>query len=141
MGYETEAWRAPTPKDDEDVIFSEHGRIINNVCHRSFWFMLVKGKYHVALLVKHGGGQERIDLHHYHDENLRALSVLSSDDRFMVFSTMLAIKHDAEREAEDSTSARYRQAFAENRLHKRKNRGSNTVKIWIEPKGVPCSTA
>ena len=59
MGYETEAWRAPTPKDDEDVIFSEHGRIINNVCHRSFWFMLVKGKYHVALLVKHGGGQER----------------------------------------------------------------------------------
>ena len=56
-----ETWRQPSIKEGDTVLFSEHGRIIGNVDRRSHWFKLVKAQYGpMALLVKHGGGEEPI---------------------------------------------------------------------------------
>ena len=69
QGYETEPWRAPAVQADETLLYCEHGRILhrtgpNGVDYRSHWFRIVKqtdgGKF--LLLVKHGGGEERIEL-------------------------------------------------------------------------------
>lgn len=43
---------------------------------------------------------------------------------------------DASRDASGATEDRYRQAFVDGRLKKRKNRGQATYKVWIEDKAA-----
>ena len=79
----SEAWRKPAQEENDNELFSEHGRVLNNVCFRSYWLVLVKPEFGIeTLLVKHGGGEERIPLHSF--RYIRPiLDKLSSDDRYM----------------------------------------------------------
>lgn len=140
-----EPWREPALAEGDKPLFSECGRVIyGNIDHRagggtdyrSHWFRLVVGEHRTYyVLVQHGGGEERIRLHGAWMTRPVAVAMerMTSDERYLLLHLLFSTHRDAERAAQDRTSLQYRQAFAEGRLKKRKNRGSNTVKVWIEP--------
>jgi len=142
MGYETEAWRAPTVGESETILASEHGRITHNIDYRSHWFILTRaemGRYY--LLVKHGGGEERIALPSVNFKiTANMIASLDSDVRYLMLHHLYGIHRDARRAAEDKTAGEYRLAFAEGRLKKRKlpKRG---IKVWTEPKIASATVA
>lgn len=139
MGYETEAWREPKPKENETVLFSEHGRIIGRTDFRSHWFVVVKEQFgRVHLLVKHGGGDERFELG-YRENCIGGIEALTSDQRFLLFWTFLDIKHDAERNAQDKERLRWSEAAAEKRIKTRKMPGQSRVRVTIAPKVLSSS--
>lgn len=122
MGYETEKWREPTIQKDDTVIYSEHGRVVNNTCFRSHWVVLVKQQFGgYALLVKHGAGEERIQLgYDYHLTWVKALEGLDSDMRYLCLYTIYTAHSEAKREGAHNAANRYATAFLEGRLKRRK---------------------
>jgi hypothetical protein len=118
-----ELWRQPDSLEGDTVLFSECGRITNGVDFRSHWFKLVQPQYGpYALLVKHGGGVERIPLGYGYIMNatLDALTQASSDARYVMLHCLFNIHQAARRRAQEETAARYEAAFLDGRLKRRK---------------------
>lgn len=133
VNYGAQAWRQPDIAEGDTVLYSECGRIMDHTDYRSHWYMLVKPRIgFYTLLVKHGGGQERITLT-YSDHIARALGQLDSDARYFMLHTL----HDSYRVGEsvgyENGITEYRRAFVDGRLKKRKERNSNRYKVFIEP--------
>lgn len=122
MGHETENWREPTFEPTDTVIYSEHGRSINHTDYRSHWFAVVKptiGRY--QLLVKHGGGEERINLEYeFACGGLLALASLESDARYLMLHTLYSLYKDTKQTTETQQGTYYRLAFLEGRLKRKK---------------------
>lgn len=135
-----EPWRAPTLGKDDVALFSEHGRVIHPkagrtaVDFRSHWLILVKNIIFYALLVKHGGGEERIVINGFAIENglVPTLESADSDTRYLLLYALYSTHQKATRLSAEKTASLYRKAFAEGRLKKRKQRNSETVKVWID---------
>lgn len=127
--------RAPKVHETDTVIFSEHGRIAFNLDYRSHWFILVKQQFagH-ALLVSHGAGEEQIQLPRCRFEHvIDVLSGLNSDLRYLMMYQLFDIHKEGRTLGREAVEFLYKKAFAHGRLKKRKIRGANKVKIWIEP--------
>jgi len=135
-----EPWRAPKLAEGDSVLRSEYGRIIDGcssggggIDYRSHWFILVNAKYGgYAILVKHGGGEERISLG-YNRRVPKIIEGLASDDAYVLMHDMVKLAGESRRNAAEAEASKYRAAFANGLLKKRKVRGSNSVKVWIEP--------
>jgi len=138
--YEKEAWRQPAVADGDTVIFSEHGRITNNVDFRSHWLVLVKGQHGgYFLLVKHGGGEERISLGYDHVCNaLNALGQLTEDQRYLILYCLYDAHKDAKREAVQNTTSYFHLAFLEGRLKRRKR--NNRYHCEVQPPAKEVAT-
>lgn len=142
---ETAEWRKPKLVEGDIEIFSEPGRVIRYnehtaVDYASHWFVLTKAQFGgYSLYVKHGGGEERLNLRHKMREILPGLHAMTSDQRFLLFWTLKDIDHEAAREARESEAAKYRAAFVDGRLKKRKLPARGVVKVWIEPAEVKSS--
>lgn len=129
---------APTVNDSDELIRDEPGRCGNGVgdshCHH---FTLVKqtiGGY--ALLVRHGGGDERISLGGGHRKAL--INVIASLDSNAAYALMHHVYYtvkDAELFARNKEAHKWRTAAAEKRIKTRKLPRSATVKVWIELPG------
>lgn len=137
----TEEWRFPHVGDDETCLFSEGGRIRDRedgspgVTYQSFSFRVVKDKYGgVYLRVKHGAGEEQWQVDSCERAVVEALSTLGSDGRYFILFAIMRAHQKSRQAAMDSTALEYRRAFAEGRLKKRKLRGQDLVKVWIERK-------
>ena len=134
--YGAEPWREPKPEEGDTVIFSEHGRVLDNTCYRSHWLMLVKCQYggH-ALLVKHGGGEERINLFSAGRYRVPdSLALLDSDFRYLMLYQLFRIHTEAKRNGEKQARADMTMAFVEGRLKKRKIKGQGAYKVKVEPR-------
>jgi hypothetical protein len=160
MGYETmtdieavrtdernwgaEQWRQPEPKPGDVVLYAEHGRIMDKTDYRSHSFKLVNGEFgYTYLLVRHGAGDERIQVHYTRDRLSKCFEPLDSDARYFLLHTLLDVHHAAERAAREETAAHLKKAFVEGRLKKRKMPGRNACKVWVEPSRaeVPSSSS
>ena len=127
-----EPFRAPDLSEGDTLIYSECGRVLDNTCYRSHYFRLVRGQYGgYYLLVKHGGGQERTKIA-YSNRIIPSLENLDSDARYFIFHTMHRIELEARTLAVENTASKYRAAFVNGKLKKRKLRGQPSVKVWIE---------
>lgn len=140
MGYETEKWREPTIQEGDKVIFSEHGRSVNNVDFKSHWLVLVQAQYGgYFLLVKHGGGEERISLgYEHHTASLKTLELVPEDQRYLILYTIYRAHSNAEDNAITNTATKYKLAFLEKRLKRR--RKNNRLYVDIIPRVVPAVT-
>lgn len=119
---------APPALADRDVLlFDEPGRCggMDSHCHH---YRLVK-EVGTALLVRHGAGEERIRVSLPRGFTLEAMD---SNARYWLLNAIYHAHSNGKRDGTDAESARYRQAFAEGRLKKRKMPGRDAVKIWIE---------
>ncbi len=127
--------REPKPQPSQTPVYSEHGRILNNIDYRSHWFMVVKGYAGHALLVSHGAGQE--EYHFFSGKGLvQSLELLTSDQRYLVLHGLWNAYKDGRNHGANDTATEYRQAFIDGRLKKRKLPAQRMVKVWIERKPI-----
>lgn len=127
-----EEWRAPDVNEGETILFSECGRILGNVDYRSHYFRLVKCEFGgFALLVKHGGGQERLEEYCIR-KIVPALACLDSDNRYLTMYAVYQAYQTGHRAGYAKGTALFRDAFAAGRLKKRKIRNSSQTRVWIE---------
>lgn len=139
--YGADPWREPTADPDDTVIFSEFGRVLDHTDYRSHWFVLVKAQFGgYYLLVKHGGGQERINLGYLcffrkgHPRVIDAMKVMDTDDRYLMLHTFYDIHKDSRRAERAKVTHELTQAFVEGRLKKRKIKGQSAYKVRVEPR-------
>lgn len=121
----------PTLRDGDMMLFDEPGRC-GGVDSHSFHFRVVRQKYGgLALLVRHGAGEERIRL------GTRpigeTLARLGSGERYWFLQCLYHVQSEAARHAATERDSVWRSAAAEKRIKTRKQRGRGTVKVWIEP--------
>jgi hypothetical protein len=138
--HQTEAWRAPKVPDDERVIFSEPGRVLDlkseggnyDVCYRAFSYTVTVGKYdHPYTLRSRSGLGDRTQ--RIPKEAAKLLAVLDSDARFFLCHALREAYDDGAKAEGARVDLQYRQAFVDGRLKKRKLRGQDRAKVWIEP--------
>lgn len=127
--------RQPTIADGDILQISEHGRIIGRVDYRSHWFCIVRQQYGgYALLVKHGGGEERIQLGHSTIAPVvLALLAMDADSRYLA----LRLLHHVNREAENRTEAQWRQAAAEKRIERKRVPGGSRDRALYRVSIIP----
>jgi hypothetical protein len=118
---------APEVAERDVILFDEPGRCggMDSHCHH---YRLVKnvGTY---LLVRNGGGDQRLRVSLPRGFSLE---FMDSNTRYWILNAIYHAHSDGISEARTNTAAEFRKAFAEGRLKKRKLRGSNSVKVWIE---------
>lgn len=120
----------PELRNGDQLLYDEPGRCGGLDSH-SHHFRVVKRSYSHALLVRHGGGEEAIDLSVAFKLALDGLAVLDSNSRYWLFLSIHSAQRIAETRAQDKCNATWRKAAAEKRVKTRKMRAG--VKVWIEP--------
>lgn len=126
---------APALGEHDTLVYDEPGRCggLDAHCHH---YRIVRQFGLLYLLVRHGGGDERMKLHNTKSVDA-TLASLDSDARYWLLHTIYYAHHDGAQDAREKTNQRWRQAAAEKRIKTRKQRGSESVKVWIE-EAQPC---
>lgn len=121
----------PALQDGDALLFDEPGRCGGLDSH-SYHFRVVKHAGCILyLLASHGGGEERIRL--YPHKGLPDMfGALDSNARYWILATIHAAYSNARQTGREETAATWRKAAAEGRIKTRKQRGQNSVKVWIE---------
>lgn len=121
----------PALADRDVLLFDEPGRCggMDSHCHH---YRLVKNSGH-ELLVRHGGGDERIRVSLPRGFTLEAMD---SNTRYWILNAMYHAYSDGRSDGTLSESLRWRKAHNDGRVKRRKLRGQNQFKIWIEPAEV-----
>lgn len=138
-----EAFRQPDLAEGDELLYHECGRIIeantyahgrNGIDYRSHSFKVVRGahNYGCFLLVKHGAGQERIQLDYNGNRGAQLFEKLDSNERYLLMHMLFTVNGQARRHAEEATAQTYRKAFVSGALRKRKMPKQGTVKVWID---------
>lgn len=128
--------RQPSPpdlKDGDELIYDEPGRCGGLDCH-SHHFCLVKNRGYYAVLVRHGGGDERFDIGSSGRLLVPSLALMDTNGRYWLMHTLYSTRESANEAATGATAQRWRLAAAEKRIKTRKLRGQGMVKVWIEDK-------
>ena len=136
-------FRAPELEEGDTLILNAPGRILYRTAdkkpgrgtdYRSHYFRLVLDKWqHAVVVVRHGGGVERLSLTNYLGKQYaEILSKLDPDSLYLMLHEFHNVKQEAKRQAEGLFKAEWATAAAEGRLKTRKARGSNRVNVWIE---------
>jgi len=124
----------PAIEDGDTVLFDEPGRCggIDSHCHH---YRVIKGKFGgLQLLVRHGGGDERIPYISNGKAFTAALETLDSDGRYWVLNAMYHAQSKAKREGVEAEGNRWRNAAAEKRIKTRKIPSQGIVRVWMEAK-------
>jgi hypothetical protein len=139
--YGAEPWRAPDLAEGDTLLYSECGRIIkahtyghgsNGVDYRSHYFRVVKNGSYCYLLVKHGAGRERIQIDYSAQRAAQFFDHLDTNESYLLMHMLFSLYKQTRRDAEAATAATYKSAFISGKLKKRKARGQDSVKVWID---------
>jgi hypothetical protein len=122
---------APELQEGDVLLYDEPGRC-GGLDHHAHHFRVVKAYSSLFLLVRHGGGDERIRMFP-HNGLVKTFDALDSTARYWILSTLHAAHRDGAEAARTAEAATWRKAAAEGRLKTKKQRGRDAVKVWIEP--------
>ena len=117
----------PSLNDNDQLLRDEPGRCggLDSHCHH---YRLVKSHASLLLLVRHGGGDERL---HLSGPLESVLAQLDSTDCYWALNAIYHAYSDGKRSGSENTANKWRRAAAEKRIKTRKARGSQTVRVWI----------
>jgi hypothetical protein len=122
----------PEIQEGDEILFDEPGRCggIDSHCHH---YRLVTRRYSgIALLVRHGGGDDVIPCLSNGRAIIDAMRSLDSNGRYWLLNAMYHTHKDAAQKARVSTTEKWETAAAEKRIHTRKYPARNWTKVWIE---------
>ena len=121
----------PTLQDDDVLIFDEPGRCEKGKgdAHSHHFRVVSKGCFY-WLLVRHGGGDERIPIR---ECAIPAMMLSTSYGRYWMLYTIYAAHRDARILGHKNERAIWTAAAAEKRIKTRKHRGTGEVRVWIDP--------
>ena len=145
--WQNDPLRAPAVKTDDLIMYDEPGRIIYRTAekkpgdgtdYRSHWYRIIKPRFGPwTLLVRHGGGDERVELGYDYNNFPAIFDPLTSDARYLLMNQLKLTHRAGQDEGRTKTADRYKTAFAEGRLKKRKLPRQQAYKIWIEEPTQP----
>jgi hypothetical protein len=118
---------APSLNENDQLLRDEPGRCGGLDSH-SHHYRLVKSSGSLMLLVRHGGGDERLRL------SGPLETVFDHLDSTHCYWALNAIYHaysDGKQSGSKHTADNWRRAAAEKRIKTRKQRGSDSVRVWI----------
>ncbi len=124
----------PDLAEGEALLYDEPGRCGGSDSH-SYHFRVTTERARVYLLVRHGGGDERMEFG-WENTMLAPLSSLDSNGRYWLLCAAYHGMKKAVRDAREEVNATWNFAAAEGRIKTRKQRGTNIVKVHIEPATV-----
>lgn len=131
--FSTHPVNPPALLEGDTLLHDEPGRCYKGSDSHSYHLILVKEKYAGnALLVRHGGGDERISLG-YSTHFAEMCEGMNSEERYKFLIRLYHFHYDARKKSASETDAKWRQAAADKRIKTKKNRGLDSVKVWIEP--------
>lgn len=122
----------PAIASDEVLLFDEPGRC-GGIDSHSHHYRLVKHYSRYILRVAHGGGEDCVQLSLYGNGFKEMITALDSNTRYWLLNEFYRLASDARREGEQNEAAKWRKAAAEKRIKTRKVRGSNQVRVTMEP--------
>jgi len=121
----------PEIKEGDILLYDEPGRC-GGIDSHSFHYRVVKNNVNSPfLLVRHGGGDERIRLSLYYGQ-VDVLANLCSNDRYWILNAIYHAASDAKHKGRDAANELWEKAAVEKRIRTRKMRGCDRVKVWIE---------
>lgn len=121
----------PSLSDGDVLMYDQPGRC-GGIDSHSHHFRVVRSYSTLHLLVRHGGGDERIRLHFYGADFLAAVAAMDSNTRYWMLLEIYNAHKDASREGRASEAERWSSAAAEGRIKTRKLPKQGRVKVWIE---------
>ncbi len=124
----------PELLDGDELSYDEPGRCGGLDSHSHHYRVVARTGY-FELVVRHGGGEERVSLGPK-KVLADALATLDSTARYWMLNTIYHAYRDGEHRGTEESNSRWRQAAADKRIKVRKVRGSSTVKVSIEPKAL-----
>jgi hypothetical protein len=129
--FSTRPISPPDLAETDELLYDEPGRCGGLDCH-SHHFRIVKVQYggH-ALLVRHGGGDERIGLGVISKLFLPSMAGMDTNARYWLMHMIYSTHSEAESASAQRIAAIWRKAAAEKRIKTRKVRTG--VKVWFEP--------
>ncbi len=114
------------------------GFVENGTTYESHQFWIIPGRHgylsslDCIVTVRHGAGWESIRCRHMIARALLTLTANGHDrEAFFLCWELLQTARDARIDGDQRTARRYRQAFVDGRLKKRKARGRSEFKVWI----------
>ncbi len=118
----------PDLQDGDELVYDGPGRCggIDSHCHH---FRIVKHYSSYDLLVRHGGGDERIRIGGCRNATVQTILALSENDRYWMCQMIDDTARHASREAVQKNDSRWRIAFLDGRLKKRKRQGRVSVEF------------
>lgn len=119
----------PAIEDRDQLLFDEPGRCggLDAHCHH---YRIVLRYGQLFLLVRHGGGDERIPLSQCND-NLKAMLLsMDSNTRFWFLNSLYHTIYRHTEEACKKVRREWSEAFVAKRIKKQKRKG--TIRVWIE---------
>lgn len=120
----------PAVQEGETILYDEPGRCGGLDSH-SHHYRVVLSHGTLWLLVRHGGGDERIYLS-CTKTLLEPLAKLDSNGRYWILNALHHGQSRAAFDAREREHSKWVHAVSEKRVKTRKQRGC--VKVWIEPK-------
>jgi hypothetical protein len=124
---------APALIDGETLIRDEPGRCGGMDSHCHHYRLVSSGHGRYTIIVRHGGGDERIPIHY---PEMDAISRMDSTSCYWIMRAIQGAHSAGKSEAKQETNMKWRQAAAESRIKTRKLRGqaNHVRKVWIEPR-------
>jgi hypothetical protein len=133
-------FRAPEIEEGDTILFDECGRCSPQVNgkggtdYHSHHFRFVNAKYGgYFLLVRHGGGDERLSMGYEHTRLAEVLALLpDSDTRYLMLHALYNTFKTGARQATEKERQEWQVAARDKRIKTRKLPRQGFVKVWIE---------
>lgn len=120
----------PALAEGDTLLYDEPGRC-GGIDSHSHHYRVVKGGSFLYLLVRHGGGDERIRMGCSHPHLAAQLVSLDSNARYWLCNLFHGLHRDGENTGRENEHVRWYMAAAQKRIRTRKDRGRDGVKVWI----------
>lgn len=123
----------PKIENSDEIIFDEAGRC-GGIDSHSYHYRLIKSHLDgISLLVRHGGGDEKISFLSNSKMLVNVLKSLDSNGRYWILNAIYRAQLSASSKARKEEEEIWRTALAEKRVKTRKIRNQEAIKIWIVP--------
>jgi hypothetical protein len=118
----------PAVAENETILYDEPGRCGGQDSH-SYHYRVIRSFSSLTLLVRHGGGDERVYLTY---SVAGPLAALDSTSRYWILNAIFHAHSHAASEARDAERNRWSRAVSEKRVKTRRRNGC--IEVRIEPK-------
>jgi hypothetical protein len=123
----------PDLEEGDELLYDEPGRC-GGIDSHSHHFRVVKKSSWYYLIVRHGGGDERIRLAGCNEKAglLPALELLDSHTRYWLLQSIYSTQREAVTYARNAEKGKWALAAANKQIKTRKSRGYGNVRVWID---------
>ncbi len=124
---------SPDLREGEILLYDEPGRCGGLDSHSHHYRLVLSPGGSLELLVRHGGGEDRVSLS-TKKTLLSTFAALDSTARYWMLNGIYHAYRDGEHRGSEKTHDYWQTAAKEGRIKTRKVRGQNAVKVTVAPK-------